>query len=467
MPKITFSGATRTVTGSMHLLETGGKRILLDCGLFQGKREEAFKRNRHFPFDPASITDVVLSHAHIDHSGNLPTLVRKGFTGRIHATHATRDLCAVMLLDSAHIQEKDVEFVNRKRARKGEEPFNPLYTMVDAHRTIDRFVSYGYHQPFAIGGTSIEFFDAGHILGSASVKITFRGRGAPSTLAFSGDVGRKNLPILRDPEPFDHADWLICESTYGARLHHPPSEVENRVAEVVNTTYRQRGKIIVPAFSVGRTQEIVYALNRLANASRIPRLPIYVDSPLSTNTTEVFRLHPECYDEETRQFLEEEGDPFGFSQLQYTRTVQESMALNSRTDPMIIISASGMCEAGRILHHLRNNIEDNRNTIMIVGFQAENTLGRRLVDGQREVRIFGEEHTVRANVVVIEAFSAHADWKEMQEWSAPVGASVKRTFLVHGDDEALAGMKTHLQPLTGGEITVCENGQSFELSGKT
>ena len=462
--RLTFYGAVRTVTGSMHLVESGNRRILLDCGLYQGRREEAFKRNRHFPFDPASITDVVLSHAHIDHSGNLPTLVRKGFTGRIHATHATRDLCAVMLLDSAHIQESEVQFVNRRRARKGEAPFNPLYTMADAYRAVDRFSSYGYHQPFAIGDVTVEYSDAGHILGSACVTLTLNGDGQKRRLAFSGDLGRKNLPILRDPEPLQGIDWLICESTYGNRLHHPATEVENRVAEVVNATYRQRGKLIIPAFSVGRTQEIVFTLHRLADEGRIPRLPIYVDSPLSANATDVFRMHPECYDEETLVYVHNDKDPFGFRQLQYTHTVEESIALNGRTDPMIIISASGMCETGRILHHLHNTIENSRNTVMIVGFQADHTLGKKLVDRLPEVRIFGDVHQVRANVVVINAFSGHADWSELAEWYESIGPGLRTTYLVHGNEDAIAGMADHLRERTQGEIVVPAQGQAFVVN---
>jgi len=463
MTRLTFYGAVRTVTGSMHLLELDGRRILLDCGLYQGRREEAFQRNRHFPFDPATITDVVLSHAHIDHSGNLPTLVRKGFSGRIHATHATRDLCAVMLLDSAHIQEKDVEFVNKKRVRKGEVPFNPLYTMDDARRTIDLLTSYAYHQPFTIGEATFEFADAGHILGSALTTVTLDGNGTGRRLAFSGDLGRKNLPILRDPETLRDVDWLIVESTYGNRLHHPATEVEARVAETVNRTYDRSGKIIIPAFSVGRTQEIVYTFHRLADAGRIPRLPIYVDSPLSVNATEVFRTHPECYDRETLEYIRNGQDPFGFRQLQYVQSVEESMALNDRKDPMVIISASGMAENGRILHHLRNTIEDARNTVMIVGYQAEHTLGKKLVDKLPEVTIFGELHTRRADVVVINAFSAHADRDELTEWYDPLGPRLRATYVVHGDEESSLALAEHWKDHTPGRIVVPELRQTVTL----
>lgn len=459
MTRLTFHGATRTVTGSMHLIETDSRKILLDCGLYQGRREEAFKRNRHFPFDPAEITDVVLSHAHIDHSGNLPTLYRKGFRGRIHATHATRDLCAVMLMDSAYIQEKEIEFVNKRRERKGLEPFNPLYTKKEAQSAIELFTGYSYHQQFKLDGAEVAFQDAGHILGSAVVKVRTGG----GTIGYSGDIGRKDLPILRDPEPLGDVDWLICESTYGNRLHGPAAEVEEKVAQIVNRTYKARGKVIIPAFSVGRTQQIVYTLHRLADEDRIPPLPIYVDSPLSTNVTDVFRAHPECYDDETLDYFADSKDPFGFHRLEYVRSVEESMALNGRRDPMVIISASGMAETGRILHHLRNNIEDSRNTVLIVGFQAEHTLGRRLVEKAEEVRIFGEWHTRRANVEVINAFSAHADRDEITEWFRPSAEDVRQVFLVHGNEEASFALADHWKDVTSARIDVPEDGQSFEL----
>ncbi len=460
MASITFHGAARTVTGSMHLVETDNRRILLDCGLYQGRREEAFKRNRHFPFDPATITDVVLSHAHIDHTGNLPTLYRKGFRGNVHATYATRDLCSVMLLDSAFIQEKEIEFVNKRRERKGEPPFNPLYTRQEALNVMTHFVAHGYRRPFDIGNTVVEYRDAGHILGSASVTLKLDGIG---TLGFSGDVGRKDLPVLRDPVPFDDVDWLITESTYGNRLHHPAVEVEDEVADVVNRAVKHRGKVIVPAFSVGRTQEIVHTLHRLTEAKRIPEIPIYVDSPLSVNVTEVFRLHPECYDEETLEWVNDNKDPFGFGRLEYIRKVEDSIALNGRRDPMVIISASGMAENGRILHHLRNNIEDNRNIIMITGYQAEHTLGRRLVERAEEVRIFGETFRRAADVVVINAFSAHADRDELTEWFEPIAGTVKQVFLVHGEEESSNALAEFWATQTNAKISVPQSGQKVEL----
>ncbi len=442
--QISFLGAARTVTGSMHLLEVAGRRILLDCGLYQGPRKEAFERNRTFPFDPKSVDAVVLSHAHIDHSGNLPTLVRAGFRGDIHATFATRDLCGAMLPDSAHIHESELEHVNKRRARQKKALFEPLYTVGDVLRTLTLFrgVSYGRAFPVTPEVTAT-FHDAGHILGSAITELTIRepGRGA-ATLVFTGDIGRKGLPILRDPAMLDRADLLISESTYGGRVRHTDEDVEREMEEVLRRTAARGGKVVVPAFAVGRTQEVVYLLHQLCQAGRIPDLPVYVDSPLAVNVTEVFRLHPECFDEETRVFLLNGEDPFGFRRLRYIRSVEESKSLNRLRVPCVIISASGMCEVGRILHHLINTVEDGRNTVLIVGFQAQGTLGKRLVDREPVVRIFGEEYRRRAEVCVINGLSGHADRNGLLEWIGNVNGALKHIFLVHGDPdqaEALAG----------------------------
>jgi len=425
--KIQFLGAARSVTGSMHLLTVDNKNILLDCGLFQGHRKEAFQRNRNFPFDPASIDALVLSHAHIDHSGNIPNLVKAGFDGEIFCTHATRDLCSIMLRDSGHIQEKDAEFVNKKNAKKGLPAVEPLYTVADATASMEQFISVSYRRPFQVANSiSVKFYDAENTL----------------RLAFTGDLGRENLPILRDPQPIEDVDILITESTYGGRRHDDVTTLNEKLAKVVNETFARGGKIIIPAFSVGRTQEVVYALHELTNGKKIPELPIFVDSPLSTNATEVFRMHPECYDVETQQFLVNNEDPFGFGRLHYIKKLQESKNLNTYPNPCIIISASGMCEAGRILHHLRNNIENPQNTILIVGFMAENTLGRRLVEKHETVRIFGEEHPVRAQVVKLNAFSAHADHDELLEYIGQLDRNrLQHVFVVHGElsqAEALA-----------------------------
>ncbi|HEY63882.1 MAG TPA: MBL fold metallo-hydrolase [Caldilineae bacterium] len=465
--KLTFLGAARTVTGSMHLLEVNGHRVLLDCGLFQGRRAETYERNLNFPFDPASIDALVLSHAHIDHSGNIPNLVKQGFRGNIWSTPATRDLCAAMLQDSGHIQEKDVEYVNKKRARKGLPPVEPLYTQEDAMNALPYFVSLGYDRPFqVVPGVQVTFLDAGHILGSAMVLLEITEGERTWRLLFSGDVGRKGLDILRDPTPALPADIIIMESTYGSRIHETHEEARQILRRVINETYRRRGKVIIPAFAVGRTQELVYELHQLTVEQKIPPLPIYVDSPLAVNVTEIFRLHPECYDEETRVFLAENQrkDPFGFYRLRYIRDVEQSKALNFLRDSAVIISASGMCESGRILHHLKNNIEDPNNTILFVGFQAEHTLGRRLLDGWKHVRIFGEEYEVRARIERIDGYSAHADRNELLEWVRPALKKGKpRIFLVHGELEAAQSLAQALRDEGVRRIDIPERGATFEF----
>lgn len=465
--RLQFWGAVRTVTGSLHLLEVQGHRILLDCGLFQGKRQEAYQRNREFPFDIPSVDALVLSHAHIDHSGNIPSLVRAGFTGPIYATPATYDLCAAMLQDSAHIQAADAAYVNKKRARKGEPPVEPLYGPDDVVASLRHFVAVAYGRPVLIApGVLLTFYDAGHILGSALVVLDIEERGRRTRLLFTGDLGRKNLPILRDPQVVPEVDLLITESTYGARDHGTPEEAEARLQEVVQRTYRRGGKVIIPAFAVGRTQEVVYALHRLTEARAIPPLPIYVDSPLATNVTEIFRLHPECYDEETARFMWVDGhrDPFGFSRLTYVRDMEESKRLNTLREPAVIISASGMCEAGRILHHLKHNVEDPRNTVLFVGFQAENTLGRYLVDGHKEVKIFGEQHTVRAEVESIDGYSAHADREELLHYVRNLldrGGRLEHVFVVHGDEENSLALARALAGMPVGSVYVPVRGEVF------
>jgi metallo-beta-lactamase family protein len=433
--KLTFWGAAQTVTGSMHLLEFEGGRLLMDCGLYQGRRRDAKRFNTEFPADPATIDIVLLSHAHIDHSGLLPKLYREGFRGRIFATAATRDLCASMLADSAHIQEKDAAWVNRREKRHGDDKIEPLYSGEDARGVMELFVDVGYDETFqALPGLEVVYRDAGHILGSASMMLTLHEDGRTVKVGFSGDVGRAERPILRDPQPMSDCDYLICESTYGGRVHEPTDRAKDRLANVVGATARRGGRVIIPAFAVGRTQELVYRLDELTNEGRLPPIPVYVDSPLAVNVTDIFRAHPECYDDELLRYMKDDPEPFGFHRLTYIRDVAESKRLNTTRLPMVIISASGMCEAGRILHHLRNNIEDPKNTVMIVGYCAAHTLGRRIVERKREVKIFGEPYRLRAEVEVMNSYSAHADEPELVEFVGHLDRDrLKRIFLVHGD----------------------------------
>ncbi|MBE0691462.1 MAG: MBL fold metallo-hydrolase [Anaerolineae bacterium] len=466
--KITFYGAARTVTGSQHMIEVNGQRILLDCGLYQGRRSETYKRNLHLPYDPASVDVMVLSHAHIDHSGNIPNLVMNGFRGDIICTHATRDLCATMLLDSGHIQERDVEFLNKKRKRRGEDPVEPIYTQEDAAQSLDSFIGQGYHRARTIApGVTLTLRDAGHMLGSTIVVLDIEDREEKRDirLVFSGDLGRKGIPIIRDPETIDRADVLIMESTYGNRVHDDMGFETKRIEQIIVDTYHRGGKVIIPAFAVGRTQQLVYMLHELRLKGDIPKMPIFVDSPLAINVTGAFRSHPECYDAEIREFISGNSvqDPFGFSDLSYTRTTEQSKQINFLREPAIVISASGMAENGRILHHLKNNIEDERNTILIVGFQAENTLGRRLYDGAHRVRIFGEEYDVRAKVETTTGLSGHADRIGLLEW---VGAYEKRpdkVFLVHGELEPATALAEGLQSQYGISAKVPDWKQSFEV----
>jgi metallo-beta-lactamase family protein len=453
--KLTFHGATGGVTGSAHELEVDGKRYLLDCGMYQGRRKEAERRNRDFPFPVSSIDAVVLSHAHIDHSGRLPLLVREGFRGPIYATPATVDLCGSMLRDTAHIAESDAEFVNRHHPH--EEAVEPLYTRQDVEATLPLFRPVPYHRPVRLGeNLTVEFYDAGHILGSSSLLLT----DGKVRLAFSGDVGRPGLPIIRDPEPLPPVDCLVMESTYGGRTHPQPGEALGKIEAVVKATIGRGGRLIVPAFAVGRTQQLVLLLHQLFNQGRLPPVPMFVDSPLAVNVTEAFRAHPECFDEETRRYLDHGEDPFGFRRLTYVRDASESKKLNDLRGPFIVISPSGMCEGGRVLHHLRHNAGDPKNTVLLTGYQAENTLGRKLRDGMKTVRIFGIPTEVRAEVDSLDELSGHADAGELLEWMKPMTPSLQRVFLVHGElpqARALAGAirekyEIETQPAASGEI---------------
>ena len=464
-----FWGAAQTVTGSMHLVEADGHRLLLDCGMAQGRREEAKKLNSEFPFQPEKIDAVVLSHAHLDHSGKLPMLVKKGFSGSIFSTSATRDLCSAMLADSASLQEMDARYVNRQNEKQGLPFIKPLYTLHDVARTMRLFQTVEFQRPLQIlPGIKMTFKNAGHILGSASVTLEIaegRDKKKVTALAFTGDLGRKGAAVVQDPDIIDRADVLITESTYGGRDHGPMDEARKNLARVVRETANNRGLLIIPAFAVGRTQDVVYHLHDLMQSKEIPQMPVYVDSPLATNITEIFRAHPECYDEETEQLLMQEGgdDPFGFNMLRYTRSTEESKKLNNIRRPAIIISASGMCEGGRVLHHLRRNIGDPNTTVLFVGFQAENTLGRKLLRGDKTARIYGEEHEVRARMEKIDGYSAHADEGEMLDFINAISNRPKRVFVVHGEPDATAAMAAGLARLGIEDIAIPERGEKFEV----
>lgn len=468
--RITFFGAAQTVTGSQHVLEVNGHRLLLECGLFQGRRKESYERNRNFAFPVEKIDAVIVSHAHIDHSGNLPNLVKRGYEGPIYATDATAHLANVMLMDSGHIQESDVEYLNKKRSRRGEPPLEPIYTLEDGARVAHYFVQAPYDKVFEpIPGVTARLVDAGHILGSAAVVLDVeeiqRNRRKKRRIWFSGDIGRPRLPLVRDPVLPEAADYLLMECTYGDKSHEDPEVAFNEMRSVVRRTVERGGKVIVPAFAVGRTQELVYNLHLMIDNGDIPRVPVFVDSPLAVNVSNIFKLHPECFDQETHDFIAQDRhhSALGFDLLTYTRSVEESKSLNFRNDPMVIISASGMAETGRILHHLRNNIENPKNTVMIVSWQAPYTLGRRLADREKEVRIFGENYPVNAEVATIGGLSAHAGQSFLLKYAQATRATVKEIALIHGEPRAATvlqekmkekGMTRTIYPEKGGSIEI-------------
>jgi metallo-beta-lactamase family protein len=464
-PSVTFWGAARTVTGSMHRLDACGQSVLLDCGLYQGRRSESRLRNLEFPFRPRDIDAVVLSHAHIDHCGNLPNLVKQGFSGPIYCTPATRALVAVMLGDAAKIHEEDAAYFNRHR-EKGEPEIEPLYTGRDVYRTLLRLVAVPYDTPASVRpGLEVTFRDAGHLLGSATVGLRIDAVGRERRVTFTGDLGRPGLPILRDPAPLPPGDLLISESTYGGHVHEPVEETAEQLGEVVRRTAARGGKLLIPAFSVGRTQTVVYFLHQLMNAGRLPNLPIFVDSPMATRATEVFRAHPECFDSPTLRLLEEHPDLFGEQHVRYVDKVHQSIELNHRPGPCVIISSSGMCEAGRILHHLRHNLEDARSTVLIVGFQAPDTLGRALVERRPEVRILGRAVKVKAEVVVLNGLSSHADQADLLRDLGPLAGVAKSTRLVHGEPPRAEVLAAALRTVGFADVAVPERGDSVVVPG--
>ncbi len=459
--RLSFWGAAGQVTGSMHLLEAAGARVLLDGGLFQGHRTEARDLNANLQFDPRRIDAIILTHAHIDHNGRLPLLVARGFHGPIYTTPATRDLSAVMLLDAAHIQEKDLEFLERHG--KAGPASEPLYTRADAVAVQDLTIGLPYRRLLHLRkNLSAEFTDAGHILGSASLDLRLS-EPAPHRLVFSGDIGRSGLPIVRDPVPPEGPiDTLIVESTYADRVHDSVADAENRLGEVIRKVAGRGGKVLVPAFALGRAQELIYALHRLWRNKAIPEIPVYVDSPLAVDVTAVFRLHPEIFDA-TERLVGNGAQLFDFPLVRYVKDVADSKKLNTLTGPAVIVAASGMVESGRILHHLANHAGDHRNCILFVGFQAENTLGRRIQDGADKIRIFGQEYERRAEVVSLSGYSAHADRNELRDWVRRLGGPIRRAFVVHGEPPALDAMATILKEEGVREAVIPKHGESFDL----
>ncbi|HEY2787434.1 MAG TPA: MBL fold metallo-hydrolase [Fimbriiglobus sp.] len=462
-PLVTFWGATQTVTGSMHQLTAAGKTILLDCGLFQGRRSEAFRRNREFPFRAKGIDAVILSHAHVDHCGNLPNLVRRGFSGPIYCTPATRALAAVMLGDAAKIQEEDANYLNNRRG-KDEPKVEPIYDARDVFRTLTRLQSVNYGARVSVGkGIEATFADAGHLLGSATVHVRIDGPAGERRLTFTGDVGRPGLPILRDPEPVPPCDLLISESTYGGHFHEAVDETAEKLGDVVARTIGRGGKVIIPAFAVGRTQTVIYFLHQLVNAGRLSDVPVYVDSPMATKATEVFHAHPECFDEETAALFAADPDLFGDKRVRYVESVHESIALNGRSEPCIIISSSGMCEAGRVLHHIKHNCGDPRNTILIAGYQAEHTLGRRIVEKRSDLHILGGIYPLKAEVVVLNGLSSHADHGDLMRMLSPLAGSTQRVRLVHGELPRAAALAEALRTAGFPDVAIPARGDTASV----
>jgi metallo-beta-lactamase family protein len=464
--KLSFHGAARSVTGSRHLLEVPGFRLLFDCGMFQGRRDEALRRNRDLGFDPTSLGAVLLSHAHIDHSGALPVLSKHGFSGKVYLTRATADLAELMLEDSARVQVSDCSYVNKTERRNRNNSARPLYTTDDVRTVARRFEDVRYGDAIKISPrVTTSFHDAGHILGSAAIRVKYTARGNTTTVLFSGDLGRSSMPILCDPDPPPSCDVLILESTYGDRLHEADRESMKRKAlDLLIHAKTHKSKIIVPAFAVGRTQELVMRIKELVGEGRLDPIPIYIDSPLASRATEVFRRHPECYDEETTRTFTSSGDLFASRYIHFVSSREDSKRLNNMKGPCVIISASGMCEGGRVVHHLKHAIQDEANVIVFVGFQAEHTLGRKLVEGWDVVPIFGVPTPRRAQIVMLNGLSAHADRHDLLAYVRAIKPSPSRIFLVHGEEKqalSLAAAIQAEQPRT--EVTIPYVGSTQEV----
>lgn len=466
--KIKFCGAARTVTGSSHLITlNNGYKILLDCGLYQGREEQYRDFNRNWLFNPSEIDCLIVSHAHIDHTGRVPALVKDGFSGDIICTSATRDLAAIMLLDGAYIQEKDANYINKRRAKEGKDPVEPLYTTIDAKICLEQFVGIGYNRWFRITDrVSALFRDSGHILGSSNVTLKVKVDDYhEKIIGFSGDIGRPDRPILKDPVPMQECDYLICESTYGGKEHNGTPDDENELLEIIQETcIKNKGKLLIPAFSVGRTQELVYMMDKLETQGKLPKIPVFVDSPLAVNATEIFIMHPECYDDNLLEYMDADPNPFGFSGLNYVRKVEDSKRINQMKEPCIVISASGMMSAGRIKHHLYNNIENSRNTILVVGFCSPGTLGERIRNRPEKVRIFGTEKKVRAQVRVMDSFSAHGDHREMLDFLKNQNRKkLKKLFLVHGEISRQEKFKASLEEEGFREVLIPQLGEEMDI----
>jgi len=459
-------GACKEVTGSKHFIQVDRDIIQIDSGMFQGRRKKSYQKNKELKFNPADTKAILLTHAHFDHSGALPIMINEGFSGNIFSTSATRDIANIILLDSAYIQKKDFEYLQQKKVRHPDRQltlYDPLYTTADVINTMQNFSTINYHRRFSpVDNIEAEFFDAGHILGSSLVFLDIKGK---LKIGFSGDLGRRNLPIIKDPEKMPDLDYLILEGTYGNRLHSTIGMGQDELEKIINQAYKKRGKIIIPAFTIERTQEVIYFIHILLRKKRIPALPIYVDSPMAVNATSVFKLHPECFDQETfDRFISANLDPFGFDTIKYVTSTKESIEINNKREPAIIISASGMAENGRILHHLKNNIENPNNTIAIVGYMAENTLGRKLVEKHKEVKIFGKMYKVKAQIRTLNAFSGHADYQEILNWIQSYDLKrLKKVFLVHGEEKALESLKHKLVSVGVKEVEIAEYDTIYDL----